>query len=163
MNQGELPAPLAIDGKLDPVDRSEEAGLNGPSQAALTALPPDRIRPWLLAALTTLLVCRPLVVSESAGSVGDGLPLVMLWLVLLVAWLLRAFVRGDQRLRFDWTDAALVLLVVLHSAASVSATYHAAPRPALNMLWEWIGLGVAFFLTRQLVRPGASFVPWWRR
>ncbi|MCS4558873.1 hypothetical protein L9G74_20865, partial [Shewanella sp. C32] len=27
-----------------------------------------------------------------------------------------------------------------------------APRPALCVLWQWIGLGIGFFLARQLIR-----------
>ena len=31
---------------------------------------------------------------------------------------------------------------------------YGSPRPALNMLWEWVGLGMVFFVARQLVCDG---------
>ena len=44
-----------------------------------------------------------------------------------------------------------VLLVGLHSLAALRAVWQESPRPALNMLWEWIGFGLAYFLARQLL------------
>ena len=109
------------------------------------------MRPWLLAAATALWVARPLYPSEAAAAHGDGLPVVMLWLVLAVCWLLAR--PGGRRfsLRFGWTDAAAGLLIGLYAAAALWAVRHESPRPALNMLWEWTGLGLGFFLTRQLL------------
>jgi tetratricopeptide (TPR) repeat protein len=31
------------------------------------------------------------------------------------------------------------------------AAYHASPRPAINMLWEWVAYGLCFVLARQLI------------
>ena len=109
------------------------------------------MRPWLLAAATALWVARPLYPSEAAAAHGDGLPVVMLWLALAVCWLFS--VAGQRRfsLRFGWTDAAAGLLIALCAAAALWAVRHESPRPALNMLWEWTGLGLGFFLTRQLL------------
>ena len=109
------------------------------------------MRPWLLAAACGLWVVRPLYPSEGAASRGDGLPVVMLWLALAVFWLLGAIGRREFRLRFGWIDAGLFLAIGLHTVSALWAATHGSPRPAVNMLWEWIGLGVGFFLTRQLV------------
>ena len=106
---------------------------------------PDRLRSWLLAAAMALWVARPLFPSESAAAHGDGMTVVMLWALLTVAWLAGAAARPRFRLRFGWTDAAALLLVGLHSLAALRAVWQESPRPALNMLWEWIGMGLAYF------------------
>ncbi len=110
----------------------------------------DRLRPWLLCGMTALLVARPLFPSEAATE-GDGLPVVMLWLALGVFWLLGAIGRRKFALRCGWTDAAVLLLVVCTTVSSLWALKYGTPRPAVNMLWEWIGLATCFFLARQFI------------
>jgi len=111
----------------------------------------DRWRPWLLGALVALVVLRPLFPSESAALFGDGLVVVMLWIVLAVFWLLGAIGRPWFAVRFGGTDGAVLLLIAWHTIAALWAANHASPRPALNMLWEWIAYGLMFVLARQLV------------
>ena len=101
--------------------------------------------------MTALVVARPLFPSESAAHYGDGLSVVMPWIALAVFWLLSSLGRPPFRLRFGWTDAAVGALVVWHTVASAWAVAHGTPRPAINMLWEWVGMGLCFFLARQLV------------
>ena len=110
-----------------------------------------RLQPWLLCGMTALLVARPLFPSESAAAHGDGLPMVMLWISLCVLWLLGAIGRPKFSICFGWTDAAVLLLIGWHSLAAIWATGHGSPRPAINMLWEWIGMGLCFLLARQFV------------
>ena len=98
-----------------------------------------------------LWVARPLFPSEAAAVHGDGMTAVMLWLLLTVAWLVHAAAQPRFQLRVGWTDAAAGLLIGWHSLAALHAVRHESPRPALNMLWEWIGLGLAYFLMRQLL------------
>ncbi len=119
--------------------------------AGMAAKPADPFRPWLLAGMTAALVARPLFPSESAATDGDGLPVVMFWLALLVIWLLAAISHKRFSLRFGSVDAAVLLLVAWQCIAAAHAVRHGSPRPALNMLWEWIGLGIVFFLARQLI------------
>jgi len=123
--------------------------------SASAATRTDRLRPWLLGGACALFVARPLFPSEAAAYQGDGLPVVMLWIVLwivlAVLWLLGAIGRPQLRVRFGWTDAAVLVLIGWHTIAAVWAAMHLSPRPAVNMLWEWIGLGLAFFLARQLI------------
>ena len=97
-----------------------------------------------------LWVARPLAASESAA-LGDGLPVVMLWTALAVVWLLGTLGRRSWTLRFGATDAAVWLLVGLYALSALWAVYHGSPRPAVNMLWEWVGFGLAFFMARQLM------------
>ena len=113
----------------------------------------------MLAAAAALLIARPLFPSESA-SMGDGLALVMLWLALALFWLLESFwllrAEGARRavlpIRFGWVDAAVLALAAWHSLAALVAITHTAPRPAWNMLWQWVGMAVAFLVLRQLLR-----------
>ena len=113
---------------------------------------PDRTRPFLLGAMAALLVCQPLFVSESAAVEGNGMPLVMLWIALAVLWLLDVVGRPRTALRFGWIDGCVLLLIGWHTAAGVLAARHLAARPAINVLWEWVGLGLLFFLARQFLR-----------
>ncbi len=122
-----------------------------PANAEAAARPADPFHRWLLAGLTALLVARPLFPSESAATQGDGLPLVMLWLALAVIWLVGAIGHRRFTLRFGPVDAAVLVLVAWHCIAAVHAVCHGSPRPAWNMLWEWVGLGMVFFLARQLI------------
>jgi len=137
-------------------DRKAKWAANRPAAPSRDAPPmkepgPDRWRPWLLGGLCALFVLRPLYPSESAASYGDGLIVVMLWIALGVFWLLGAIGRRQFHVRFGWTDAAVLLLVALHTIAALWATARASPRPAVNMLWEWIGYGLCFLLARQLI------------
>jgi len=111
----------------------------------------DRWRPWLLGGLVALVVLRPLFPSESAALEGDGLVVVMLWIALAVFWLLGAIGRPWFRVRFGWTDVAVLLLIGWHTMAALWAANHGSPRPALNMLWEWIAYGLCYLLARQLI------------
>ncbi len=82
---------------------------------------------------------------------GDGLPVVMLWIALTVLWLLAAIGRPKWEVRFGWVDAAVCLLVGWHTVAGIAAAFSGSARPAVNMTWEWIGMGLSFLLARQLV------------
>ena len=108
-------------------------------------------RAWLLAGMTALFVARPLFPSESAATFGDGLTMVMLWIALAVFWLLGAIGRPKVSIRFGPVDAAVLLLVGWYAVAALWAAEHASARPALNMLWEWVGMGLCFLLARQLI------------
>ena len=101
--------------------------------------------------MTAVLVARPLFPSELAAVNGDGLSVVMLWLALGVFWLLGTIGRRKFSLRLGWTDAAVLLLVGWTSVSALWAVRHGTPRPAVNMLWEWIGMGMCFFLARQFI------------
>jgi O-antigen ligase len=111
----------------------------------------DRLRPWLLGGATALFVCRPLFAGEGAIADGDGLPVVMLWIVAAVVWMLGAVGRPHFRVRFSRVDAALVLLVTLLALSTLWAVHTQSPRPAINALFEWLGLGLGFFLLRQFI------------
>ncbi|MFO0896761.1 MAG: O-antigen ligase family protein [Pirellulales bacterium] len=92
--------------------------------------------------------------AEAAATHGDGQLLVVAWIALASAWLIAAARRGPVRLRWELADWLLAGLLAWHSLAGLAALRTGAPRPALNMLWEWVGLGAAWFVFRQtLSRP----------
>lgn len=124
---------------------------NANAQPPLAASNSDRLQPWLLCCMTAMVVARPLFPSESAAAHGDGLTMVMLWISLCVLWLLRAVGRPKSSVRFGCTDAAVLLLIGWHSVAAIWAIRQGSPRPAANMLWEWIGMGLCFLLARQFI------------
>lgn len=51
------------------------------------------------------------------------------------------------RLRLSWTDLAVLALVGL---VAYSSAHAADRRPALNLAWEWIALGITYVLARNL-------------
>jgi hypothetical protein len=128
--------------------RKPHAPAAGADKAAEAA---DAIRKWLLAAMTALLVARPLFPSEAAADHGDGLTVVMLWLALAMVWLVGAVGRKRLAFRFGPVDAAVLCLVAWQCVAALHAVYYGSPRPAWNMLWEWVGLGMIFLAARQLL------------
>jgi hypothetical protein len=147
------------------------AASHATSQPAVDDSHESRLRRWLLGSMMALLVARPLFPSEAAATSGDGLSMVMLWIALGVFWLLGAITaskgtvpfslarksgqspvgRPAFSLRFGCADAAVLLLVVWNTVAALWAVQRGTPRPAINMLWEWVGMGLCFFLARQLV------------
>ncbi len=80
----------------------------------------------------------------------------MLWLALAVIWSMGAIGRKRFTLRFGPVDAAVLALVAWQCIAAVHAVRYGSPRPALNMLWEWVGLGMVFFLARQLIHEAGA-------
>lgn len=114
----------------------------------------ERLRPWLLGSAIALLVARPLLVSES--SEGDGLPIVMLWIALGAFWLLGEIGKPRFAIRFGWIDLAVLLSAAIYSLAAVVGAMQGSPRPAINALWEWLALSLAFFLLRQFAITGAQ-------
>ena len=45
----------------------------------------------------------------------------------------------------------MLLLVGWHTVAALWAVGHGTPRPAINMLWEWVAMGLCFLLARQFI------------
>src|SRR5262249_35465305 len=112
------------------------------------------LRPMLLGGLATLLVARPLLPSEGVSWIGDDATFDMLWILIAGAYLLSAIKQGGLARRPTLVDWAVLALVVTCAASALAGALHASPRPAINMLWVWVGFGLVYFLTRELVRGG---------
>ncbi|MEO8497411.1 MAG: hypothetical protein ABI614_20260, partial [Planctomycetota bacterium] len=111
----------------------------------------ERLRPLWLGGVTALFVATPLIPSEAAPS-GLGVALLMAWLVLLAAFIVTGAIQRDLRLRIGATEIAVLIFVALHTLSALVLADAGQPRQTLNMLWHWVGFGVAFLLVRQVVR-----------
>jgi hypothetical protein len=107
-----------------------------------------RIALGLTAALVTARAYWPSEPDVRLGA-GGGLIWVFAVLFALGLALVGAFVGGRFRWRWSWTDTALALLVVL---VALSANHAFDRRPAINLAWDWVALGVVYFLVRSLPR-----------
>ncbi|MCE9548156.1 MAG: O-antigen ligase family protein [Planctomycetia bacterium] len=113
----------------------------------------DRFFDWLLGGLVALPVAGVLLPADSvAALLGAGLPLVALTLLLAIVWLGRSVVQKRTLVvRFGQVEWSVVGLLAWHSLAALVAARYGAPRPALNLLWQWVGFGAWFLLARQLL------------
>jgi O-antigen ligase len=111
----------------------------------------ERLRPLWLGCVTALFVATPLIYSEAAHS-GLGVSLLMGWFVLGAAFIVTGAVQRNLRLRIGATEIAVLVFVALHTLSALVLADAGQPRQTLNMLWQWVGFGVAFLLVRQVVR-----------
>ena len=88
-------------------------------------------------------------VAESAGQ-GETLWIVVLWLIGLILTVGLAVKWPVQLWRPEWLDWGVGLLVAgqILSAIVVVAT-SGDKRTAVNLAWEWVGIGVAWLMLRQ--------------
>jgi hypothetical protein len=86
---------------------------------------------------------------------GYGSVFVILWLLLLAAWLVGRLRRtADLQaapVALSWIDAVVLLFFALYIVSGVIAALRGSPRPAANVTWHWLSVGVAYFLFRQLL------------
>ncbi len=129
----------------------KKGGAKRARPAAARSLP-EALRPWLLAGLMALCVARPLLPSEGISWLGDGQPFIMLALILTAGYLLAVAIHGQFTQRFNLLDAFVAALIGLCIISALMGASSGNPRMSLNMLWEWAGLGLVYFLARQLVR-----------
>ena len=103
-----------------------------------------------------LLVVRMLVPAESAED-GSTLWIVQLWLAAGLLWAWNAFRERDDRICWDRLDVAFWGIVLAHAVSAAAVLLNGGQeRAAINLTWEWVGLGVSFFLIRQTLRTGAA-------
>ena len=103
-----------------------------------------------------LLVVRMLVPTESAED-GSTLWIVQFWLAAGLLWAWNAFRERDDRIRWDRLDVAFWSIVLAHVVSAVAVLLNGGQkRAAINLTWEWVGLGVCFFLMRQTLRTGSA-------
>jgi hypothetical protein len=106
----------------------------------------------LLAAAAALCVATPLIPSEATVRDGVNGPLVLLWLLVLVAWSAGQALRPHPQVTFGWTGVAAAALIGWHTLSGLAAGMHGNGRQALNVVWTFIAYGIAAFLLRQLLR-----------
>lgn len=121
------------------------------AQASRLRWSADRLRGLLLCGLTAVYVARPLLASETpTTTAGDGLPFVMLILILAAVWLLVELLE-PRGVRFTLAEGAWLTLLGWLAVSALIATRSGYARAAINGFWEWAGLGVAYLLLRQLL------------
>jgi hypothetical protein len=108
----------------------------------------ERLRQLALGLTTTLIVMRPFWPSEDAAT-GSGLSWVLAVLIVAAIAIIAGLLGGVARWRWSWADAAFLVLIAL---VGLSATQADDRRGAINLAWEWAGLGVAYLLVRNLPR-----------
>ncbi len=86
--------------------------------------------------------------AESTAQ-GETLWIVGLWLVIGLAASVAAWRGGCVARRLDWLDGSLLLLIggQVASAIVVVATT-GDKRAAIDVAWEWFGLGIVWFVLR---------------
>ncbi|HEV8069138.1 MAG TPA: O-antigen ligase family protein [Planctomycetaceae bacterium] len=99
-----------------------------------------------------LILVRWLIPAESAGA-GDTLWIVQLDFAALILWACSRLRAGNHGVRCSLFDCALWALVAAHCFSAAAVFINGGDRrSALNMAWEWVGMGTTFFLLRQTIQ-----------
>lgn len=126
-----------------------------PDSAPSAARLGEQVRRAALGLTAALLTARAYTTSEPDLERGAGAGLTWVLAVLIVAGLALAagLIGGRFRFRWGWADLAVVALTVL---VAFSSLHSLDRRPAINLAWEWIALGVMYLLLRNLPRTRAE-------
>ena len=111
----------------------------------------ERVRRIALGLTAALITARAFWPSEPdlREGAGSGLYWVFAVLIAFGLALTSALVGGRFRFRWSWTDAMVTGLMLLVAA---SASHALDRRPAINLAWEWVALGLIYLLVRNLPR-----------
>ena len=134
--------------KLSAGDQGGDGHGAGEASAATVGEQIRRLALGLFAALMTARAYWPSEIDPSQAS-GSGLVWVLAMLIVAGLWIASSLFGGRFRFRWSWTDAAVVALVFL---VGLSSTRGLDRRLAINLAWEWAGLGFAYVLARNLPR-----------
>jgi O-antigen ligase len=134
------PAPARGSADRDDGDPGHEASHTG-----------ERVRRFALGVTAALMTARAFWPSEPdlKEGAGSGMYWVLAVFVVFGLALADALIGGRFRFRWSWTDALVVGLTFL---VALSALHAVDRRPALNLAWEWVGLGLMYLLLRNLPR-----------
>lgn len=127
--------------------REDDLDAEGKAESA----PVNRWQSALLAAFVALIVARTFVPEDGGGQQGHGVPFAVLWLALAAAWFLGECRRNAMRVRFGTIDAIVVAFFAWHTLTAAFAIATGNPRSAINVLWDWIAMGLVYLLARQIV------------
>ena len=159
----QTPGPAAApDSNSAPVPKSRAAApvaaaIGDESDELLAVWLGERLRRVALGATAALLTARAFWPSEPdlAADAGGGLGWVLTLMLAAGLALAGAVAGGRQWFRWSWADAGVITLVALVGA---SAGHAVDRRLAINLAWEWGGVGVAYLLVRNLPRTRGESV-----
>jgi hypothetical protein len=117
-------------------------------EAAETSERVRRIALGLTAALVTARAFWPSEPDLKEGA-GSGLYWIFVVFIAFGLALTSALVGGRFRFRWSCTDAMVTGLMFL---VAMSASHAADRRPAINLAWEWVALGLIYLMMRNLPR-----------
>jgi len=101
--------------------------------------------------VVALLAARFLLPTEASVE-GETLWLVQLWTAAAIIWAWRQLLAGRRLFHGDALTIAVALLVVGHVLSGAAVLVNGGDkRAALNMMWEWAGLGIIYLLVRTVV------------
>ena len=107
----------------------------------------------LLQALVGMLTVARLLYPPEGSVLGDTLWITQGWILAVLIWGWDAHRRNDYRLKLSLMDGAVWLVVAGHGLSTLWVLFgNGNGRSALNLMWEWVGLGFSFFLLRQVLR-----------
>lgn len=132
------------------VSASDQGG-NGHGAGEASAATGEQVRRLALGLFAALMTARaywPSEIDPNQAS-GSGLVWILAMLIVTGLWIASSLFGGRFRCRWSWTDAAVVALVFL---VGLSSTRGLDRRLAINLAWEWAGLGFAYVLARNLPR-----------
>jgi O-antigen ligase len=111
----------------------------------------ERLRQAALGLTAALVVARMYWPGEAFGErdTGHSLGWSLAMLVAAALAIFSAFFAGRFAFRLSWADAAAYALFAL---VALSARRGAAARVSINLAWEWVGVGLAYALLRNLPR-----------
>ena len=128
----------------------EPSGLLADAQTSASALG-ELLRRVALGLCAALIVSRAYFPAEFRSETDSGSALS--WSLAMIAAALiaslGAWLSGGLRLRWSWSDLGVIALFVL---VALSARHAADRRIAINLAWEWLGVGLAYILLRSLPR-----------
>ncbi len=105
----------------------------------------------LAAMFSTLFFVRFFLPAESAAQ-GDTLWIVALWMICGLGCAAGSWCWALPRVRLDWLDGSIGLWIgcqIVSGMAVVLTT--GEKRSAMNMTWEWVGLGVTWVIVRHYI------------
>ena len=133
-----------------PRTEPEPSGLLGDAEPTASALA-EGLRRAALALTAALIVARaywPAEYRVEADS-GSGLLWALAMMMVAAVAIVAMWLEGGPRVRLAWADLGVVGLVTL---VGLSASRAASRRIAINFAWEWVGVGIAYLLIRNLPR-----------
>ena len=111
-----------------------------------------RVALGLTAALIVARAYWPAEYGAEAKS-GSGLWWALLMIVAAILAVTGMWLEGGLRIRRSWADVGVAALIVL---VGISACHAAERRIAINFAWDWVGVGIGYFLVRNLPRSRAE-------